>query len=336
MTFSASAERPTVPRPGTFSLGTQLDYFKTSSNYDSSGQLLSLYGGANYQNISGTANFGFDWSHTFRSYASLSYTGAQVTNDIGTKTNSGFNEVKVGTLAWFNAGIFSIAPEIDVITPFWRVKEDNISPLIGEGSFQVQGGSWVILRLQNVQPYAFAGYDFLDGGRASLLPYSVGINFKPNQWWIEGSLNGYTSVVNDSAFDFRFLRDIYLGTVNGGSYRYYAINPNYGEIDLASGIELGEVRIFAGVGMSVYGNTAANGWTVSAGISFNPRLPDFGSPQLSEEEQFKPKKVRYDESLFKETDKTKIQDRQKVKRKRRKKPSVNKMIHETVKELNEP
>ena len=72
------------------------------------------------------------------------------------------------------------------------------------------------------QPFAFAGYEYRDGGRSALLPYSVGLHFRPNQWWIQAEYRGFTSISDDGDSDSnsRLLRTRYSNLVNGGSFRY--------------------------------------------------------------------------------------------------------------------
>ena len=342
----AWGERPLPPRPSTYKVSAAVAYFQSTANYDSGGTSRSLFDGdGEFDTITGQLELTYDWTRMWRTYVSLSYANAASTApsaaDGGTVAlnNSGFNEFAAGGQAWYRLPFVSLVPEVSVRYPFWRVNEASNAPLIGEGSLRAQVGGWAIARLGIYQPFVYAGYQYSDVGRAALMPYSAGLNVRVlGPWWIEGAWRGSLSVSNDSDSTNQIPRDQFLARVDAGSFHYYAINPNLGEVALESGAHFGragQFGAFAGYSMSVLGSNAANGWSIYGGVSFSSDLVLLSPPAPREkpEGHFKLPNDKYDESLFIENGEPEEQ-KSNVRRKVRQKPSVEKLMHQTEKGLN--
>ncbi|MBX3020846.1 MAG: hypothetical protein KF799_04155 [Bdellovibrionales bacterium] len=313
-----------------------MDYFSTSRNFSSGGSSTALFRGAKFSNTQFGLGGSYDFDKMWRVFANISAASTSatsndpliLTNNI-TRTNSGLNEGSVGVMSWFNLGPIALAPTLSLTYPFWRVNEDSEDPLLGEGAMQVLAGSWGIWRLGQFEPFVFAGYNYRDGGRSTLFPYRAGLNFRIRNWWIQGEYRGTVTVSDDTDNNDQIPRLTYTTAVNGGSFRYYAVNPESAEAAIETGFRYRGFGFYGGFATTTSGSNSADGNLIYAGISYSGRIKLTPRTAVEEhpEEQFEIEQDQYDETLFEE------EGARKVKRKVRKQPSVDKLLHETEKDL---
>lgn len=325
----ARAERPTAPRAGQYELGVEASYFSTDTNYDSGGTSRTLFNGSGLTNVRGDLRVEYDFSRVWRAFAGVSYaqTHTDSLDPLGTtrnvkRDNAGMNDATVGGLAWFTFDQVAVVPQVQLTYPFWHVSETSDSPLVGEGAMSLQAGGWAIWHLGMFYPYGFAAFEYRDSGRASLFPYAVGVNVRPNIWWAQAEYRGFMTIANDSDVENRGVRDVYLTQVNGGSYRFYAVNPNAAEIALETGLRFRNgIGLKIGYATMVSGANYAKGDTFYGGISYQgrPKPPPAPPPTpiTTDPSGFKVESDHYDETLFQTPP---VDDSKKIKKRVRKKP----------------
>lgn len=325
----AHAERPTALRTGQYSLGLDTAYFKSSANYDTGGTSRSLFNGAGLTNLRGDLRVEYDFTRNYRAFASLSYasTHTESLDPIGTsrnigRDNAGMNDATVGALAWFTFDQVAFVPQVQLTYPFWHVSESSDMPLVGEGAMSLEAGGWVIGHFGMFYPFGYAAFDYRDSGRASLLPYAVGLQIKPNIWWAQAEYRGFMTVADDSDVENRGVRDVYLTHVQGGSYRFYAVNPNAAEVAIETGVRLENgFGLKLGYATTVSGASYANGDTVYGGVSYQgrpkPPPPAKQLPITTDPSGFKVESDHYDETLFQTPP---VDDSKKIKKRVRVKP----------------
>ena len=146
-----------------------------------------------------------------------------------------------------------------------------------------------------------------DAGRSSLLPYAAGLHLKVENFWLQAAVQGYFALGNDSdsAANDRARREAYLRIVNGGSYRYYAVNPSLHELEVQAGLRFNQFNVYVGGTYALYGQSTAQGYGLIAGVRFT--MPTGGRSKASDasyqgpdENGFAPKEETYDETLFHE------------------------------------
>ena len=216
-----------------------------------------------------------------------------------TNTNAGLNEGWLGAQWWTEYQALDIIPQVDFVFPFWRENDNSSSPLLGEGAMAFQAGSWVMIPLKDLTPFVYGGLTYRDGGRSALFPYSVGGRYgKAMGWWIQGEFRGSMSLNNDSGSDFnsRAVRDALLSRTDGGSDVFYGINSSSHEVAAMAGFHYESFGIFAGFSKTVFGQSAADDWTITAGATFDGSLTP---KKRAASAGFSEKKETYDKNLFK-------------------------------------
>lgn len=295
LTSVAGAESPNPPRAGHYEARGTVSYFTTGSNYTSDGS-QDLFNGGEFTNWTGELSFTYDWRPDWRFSGGVNGGYSESDDGFFTRSNSGANEVFASAQKWFESGPLDIAPQADFIFPLWRVDEGGDDALIGEGAMRLRAGSWAFWPRGTFKPFGYLGFEYRDEGRAFLLPYSVGVKLKVSQFWIQGEYRGFETIVDDSDTDNQAVRDVYLNRVNGGSYRFYSINPAASEFAAEAGTRLGDFGLFAGFAITVNGKNAADGYTGYGGISWSPT----GHRRRDDDDGFNIRGERYDESLFHE------------------------------------
>lgn len=328
----ARAERPLAPRAGRWTVGAELGVLNTDENYNSDGDAT---GGVKFDHLLGALRGSYDVNNILRLKTAVSIAQSKAEPALGgansaSHTQSGLNEVSAGALAWFQMQQFALAPDMDLVVPVQRVNEESDVPLIGEGALRARFGGWAILKLDPVQPFAFAGYEFRDGGRSSQIPYALGAHLQTRNWWLQGEFRGAFSAGDDADSGEPTVRVDYLRRVDGGSFAYYAVEPSFSELAAESGFRVNGWNFFLGFATTVRGRNFAKGNTFYGGISFSTGSePE--RERIPPKDRFEMEQHKYDESLFNK-DPAKPESR-KIRKKVRKHPSMEKMLHETEKDL---
>lgn len=293
-----AAEAPNPPRAGTWEARGTYSYFSTEQNYSSTDTNV-LVGDGSFTHMMGEGLVTYDWQPDWRFSAGMNFGWSESDDGSFTRTNSGVNELLFSAQKWYESGPFDIAPQGDFVYPLWRVDEADDNVLIGEGAMRIRGGAWAFWPRDTYKPFAYLGFEYRDGGRSYLLPYSVGVKLKLNEAWAQAEFRGYESIVDDADSDNFAVRQTYLTRVDAGSFKFYSINPSGSEINLSGGIQMGQFGVFGGFAISLSGNNSADGWTGYGGITYSP--PDFtAAPKKNYDDGFEVKRERYDEGLFKE------------------------------------
>ncbi len=296
LTSYAFAESPNPPRAGRIEGRATFSYYNSDANYSSTGA-SALAPNGSLTLMQGDFTAIYDWQPDWRFAAGLN--GGFVESDDGfyTRSNSGVNEVFVSAQKWYESGPFDIAPQGDFIFPLWRPDTGNDEALLGEGAMRLRGGAWGFWPLGTYKPFAYLGFEYRDGGRAFLLPYEAGIKFKFPVFWLQASFRGYETIVEDADTDNQVVREAYLKQVNGGSLRFYSVNPSGSEVSAEAGTQFGSWGLFAGFAITVNGNNSADGYTGYGGLSWTPM------PSKKQDDGFSIRKERFDEDLFRDENK---------------------------------
>lgn len=331
ISFECFAQAPSAPRENRYEIRGEFSYFTSESNYGSGAQVPD---DGSFTNALTSTQVLFDLNPDLRLYGGAVYGWTEADDGYESRTHSGFSEVSLGTQYWFRLPLVYLVPQGDFTAPTFRVDEYSDDPLIGEGAMKVRAGGWAIFRLGLVRPFVYAGFEYRDEGRSHLLPYRVGLQFKQKMFWLQGEYRGHQTVMDDENSDLRQDRDLYLHQVNGGSYRYYAINPSVGEGAVEAGLQVGSFGVKAGFAMTATGDNAAEGWTALVGVSFSPTPAPV---ERREDEGFEFKTEDYDKSLFKETDELSPNDgyKRRIRKKIRKKPEVDRLLQDTQRKLED-
>ena len=301
----AGAERPAAPRTGHLEVGGNYSYFTTSGNFDLNGQKVADPNGGGLSTNAVTASAGYDFSGRFRIYGGLTYADTSSTDGFFDRDNGTITEVPLGAQYFGAFGKFLWVAQGDAGVTLYKVSEAADATALADGVNRARAGGWLIYRAGNLQPFVNLGGEYRDGGRSSLIPYVAGAHLKLDKFWIEAQLRGQFALGNDSdsALADRARREAYLRRVNGGSFKYYSVNPTLHEAAVEAGYRFDQFHVFGGAAMAYLGNSSAQGYVLSLGLRFTlatarktVSTTSYGGP--TDEGGFAPKEESYDDTLF--------------------------------------
>ncbi len=290
----AWSEAPHAPRRGRSNFLGSATYFNSTANYPSGGVV------GEYTNVLSEFSYAYDWQPDWRFGGGFRGAWAESTDGQVTRENSGLIDLSVNAQKWFELLGADFAAEGIFAYPAFQPDDLGDEALLSDGAMRLRAGGWLFLPMRTLRPYAYLGFEYRDGGRSYLMPYNVGAKLRMGRFWIQGEWRGFESVSDDVETDNRLDREAYLREVNGGSFRYYAINPSLGEAALEVGARFGAYSVFAGYAMTVYGTNSAEGSSILLGLGYrlDPAARARTRNQEAPEPSFDIQREEYDESLF--------------------------------------
>lgn len=279
-------------------LGIDFSYYTSNSNYDSEGGSYEEIGeGRSYTNILATVYGYYGFSKRMRVMGSLGMANAQSTHTDADRSRFGLTEAMWGGQIQLVRQPFSFINETFIAFPLNRIKKDTDEVLTGEGALVMQTGAWLSKEILSHIFYFYLAYKFQDGGRASLLPWSVGFSNDRLAWAYSLEVGGFSVVRNDKFSKNPDRRRDLIRRVNGGSFKYYSVNPEVLELTGRVGYYFSQ-NLFLGLGFSqtLNGQNYGRGSTIMAKWEWRPgstrkfrkirrkKIPEPDLEELEEEE----------------------------------------------------
>ncbi|MCB0350062.1 MAG: hypothetical protein KDD38_02690 [Bdellovibrionales bacterium] len=303
---SAFAAMPPYFKPGQFQLTEHSEYFWTTSNYDEFGEIRNLTGNNSYSNLTNQLDGTYFISDALalRTGANISY--AKSTSTIEDRSNSELSSLHGQVMYKFVTPLISFIPDLDITLSLTEIDPQGDNVLTGEGVNTFKVGSWALaqLGLLRLRGYGYIGYEYRDGGRSALIPWTAGLSWRGRRLRPSFEISGYNSASDDEYISSRFNRELVTSTVNAGSLRYYSVNPNL----IQARAELTyqathNFSISAGASSSLKGESTAKGESVffALAYSFSPHTSKPSQPDTRSERQKKFEfklEEDYDETLF--------------------------------------
>lgn len=286
--LTAGAEVPDPPQAGRMRTDAHLRYFTSNANFgEGGGSSVDLPNGAELKNGVIDGVFNYDFNSSLRVFGGARGGWINTSDGFIERDASGLTDVLAGGQYWMQIRRLRLVGQGDFSFPTLRVDEGSDEALVGEGAMSLRAGGWLIYPSGSWDPFVYLGVDYRDDGRSSLIPYAAGTKFTNETWWLQLEMRGYQSVTDDDAASDRILRNAYLTRIQGGSYRYYAVNPSAHEVAFEAGLDLGAVLFSGGVAKTVLGENTADGLTFMIGLSFVPGGTDYRQERFgSNDEDF--------------------------------------------------
>lgn len=218
-------------KANTLDLDFETNYYLSKANYYSnSGGLENLPYDGQFQQISIKPTMRWTLNSDWALNSALSFNRAESrgfnsTDGYYSKANMNLANLQLGTeyrMDWLG---FELIPEGTLVLPLEKYSTSNQSVMMNEGAMELKAQLTGQVEISNFKPFAQMGYSYRDQGRASLLHWAIGTEYKFNKMALGADLNGFSSVTDDvdaANFDARRLMS---SQANGGSFYYAAVNP---------------------------------------------------------------------------------------------------------------
>ncbi|MCK6599514.1 MAG: hypothetical protein L6Q37_14200, partial [Bdellovibrionaceae bacterium] len=260
----------------TFEITGGVKYFDTNSNYNSQGTKVNLLSSNKYTLYDTFLQSRYVFQGGFSISGQAIATYAESKNTDFNRTNSTFNAISVSADYMVYRGFMDFIPEFKLLYSFDPVSYNQDNVMTNEGVMELNAS----LRAQN--NYSWLNY-YVSGGfnyrneRSSLFPWELGLGIRWRNSYLGLELSGFQSVMDDNdKGTLESARYSLVQRVNGGSYRFYTINPAHNQASV--NIDIGFSRavilktffssslggtnysngIYAGVGINLLFDTIAN------------------------------------------------------------------------------
>ena len=258
------------------------DFYKTTSNFDSSGSKTDLPFSNSFQIINVTPQIRWVVFHDLGLRVGANVGDSQSSDTAATRSNSTFNRFDLGAdYLLFDHTQFETILDFEYSGSLQQVVTNADDALNNNGASEVKPTLILRMNLDGFTPWAYVGGNFRDQGLSSLVTYGVGGEFHLSSFGLGADLKGYSSVTNDKYTNQASVRESLTARVDAGSKLYYSINPNLLTTDVFVNYALTDnfkVKFYGGY--DVAGSNISQGFTVGGTINFS--FNDAASEKRSE------------------------------------------------------
>ena len=328
---NSSLADPILFRPDTHRLTVKTSYFDSDANFDPADGTFERLGGGKYFKV---LHLGFLWDQVVSKRGAWRFglTGSQAESFDGSfvRKNSALTEVLLGSQYFFKAKPVKIKPEIFLIYPGKAVEEGTDEVIPGEGAAVAKFGSWFQKRWLTMDNYAYLGFAYRTEGRSSLAEYTIGTKKDLDGLEFGAEVSGFESVTDDEYTDIPSHRSAVTDVVNGGSLKYYSVNPSLLTSKFYVNLRMSDAfSLQGGYGIDIQGKNMGKGSTVYFNLiwDLSASHQEFTKSRRKKVrnqdlEKFNVEATEYDESLFKEA-------KPKPRKRKKKTKSVEQILDET-------
>ncbi len=265
-----------------FSLKTDFHFYTTDSNYSRQGGGYEKIGkGRNYTHFLTNIESRYGLSHRMNIIGSAGGAYAQSTTQEADRSHLGLTEIMGGGQIQLVRQAFSFITESFIIFPLNAVDDDSDEVLTGEGAMVIQVGGWFSKEFLSHTLYLYLAYAYRDDGRASLLPWSLGVSKQSPPWSYRFEFGGFNIAEDDIYIQNSTRREGLLRRVNGGSFKYNSINPQVLEFTGEVGYYISpEISVSLGLSSTLNGQNYGAGPTLMVGFQWSPRGHLSGSQEV--------------------------------------------------------
>ncbi len=216
-----------VFKEGQFDLDIETQYYKSTANFDADGKKTDLATGNYYQTIdfSSAVRWGFSDDLGFK--AGFNVGNAESSNFVATRTNSLFNRIDIGAdYLLLDTSTFQMFAELMYSHSLEKVSQTTDQVLTSNGASEIKPTLYTRMDFDDFYPFVYVGANVRGEELSTLLTYGGGGEFRFESFGLGAAINGFTSVKDDKYTNQALIRDNVTTNTNGGSKKYFSINPS--------------------------------------------------------------------------------------------------------------
>lgn len=326
-------------RPDTHRVSISTSYFDSAANFDPEDGTFVRLGDEKYYKA---LSIGVLWDQVVSKRAAwrFGFNAAQSESFDGSfvRKNSALTDIMLGYQFFWIARPFKLKPELFISYPVKSVEVTTDESIASEGVPTAKLGLWMQKKWLTLDNYAYVGATYRAEGRSALAEYAVGTKKDLEGLEFGAEVRGFESVTDDEFTDTPTKRTVVTDKVNGGSLKYYGINPSLLSANFTVGLQMSDAfSLQGGYGFDIQGKSMAKGTTIFFNLiwDLNATHEEFTksrrkSRRNQDVEKFNVEATEYDESLFRE-------EKPKPVRKKGKKPkkSVDQILNEAEEYLDQ-
>ncbi|MES2802763.1 MAG: hypothetical protein V4654_09750 [Bdellovibrionota bacterium] len=273
-----------VYRPQRFDLAVDTQFYKTTANFDSGGEKTDLAFENSFQIVDVSPQLRWGMFRDLGVRLGGNVGSSESVDPINTRNNSTFNRLDVGAdYRLLNYESFQTILDFEYSHAIEKVQTATDSSLNSNGASEIKSTLIMRLDLGSFYPYTYIGANIRSEGLSTLLTYGVGGEFRFSELGLGAVVEGFSSVKDDEFTNSASRRDLITTRVNGGSRKFYSINPNALAAEVFLNFAMTEwIKFKAYGGADVTGSNTSQGFFVGGALTFTL---DYGSGGDDLEEQ---------------------------------------------------
>ena len=241
---SATAQVLTSPQfsEGSLKFINTVDIYSTTENFGNSNgaktPLSSVADGNEYSNITADLSARYGMGHNWELYGGLKYSQATSISSKIQRTQSALSDLNLGiNYRWIDSD-FSVYPGFFISFPLVTNDLETDDVLVNEGASVIAIPFYFDYRLKIAALYAGLTPALIGDGRGARVFYTLGIKKRIGSIIFNLEYAGMDTIKDD---DFTATPDIptaVVDRVNGGSFRYFSVNPAANRIALQARMKI--------------------------------------------------------------------------------------------------
>ena len=257
------------------------DLYYSTENFDSNSKAGGLPSSNSYllMDIPFGIRYGLLPTLAFEAELKASYAMSKSSDPFlgGERTNSEIHEARFSSDMLIETSGFDLIPELEIVFPFKKIDANTDTVMVGEGVQTITGKLHLQTEFGVADFFSFIGYQKRDSGRSDLVPWSIGMGWNNSGSLLGARLFGFQSISDDEDTNSAFIRESLNYKVNGGSYRFYGVNPSAVSTEFLWFIKLQrQWQIQFNAGLDLAGQSYSKG--IFAGVTL---ILDWGEKQRS-------------------------------------------------------
>ncbi len=213
-------------RDGRADFGANLNYFKSTANFNSDGTKSDLISGTYFQSIDTTLSTRYVLIKDLGLSTTLNVGSSESADTLATRRNSSANKISIGSdYQIFNTGFWNLILDLSYSHALEKVDATADTVLNNDGANEVQAGLSTTLNFDGFVPFGQVGAIYRTEGLSTLLTYTGGAELRFDEIKLGGLLNGYSTLKQDENTARPFVRDLLTNRVDAVSKKYDAVNP---------------------------------------------------------------------------------------------------------------
>lgn len=230
----SALESPRSFRRGEWESSVRAGYTLTDSNHTGSSS-EALPNDGKFQLIDLGFRSRYVFSPTWALSGMLNFGNAESSSSLVTRSNSALTSGVIGVETLWEVGSLDLIPEASLLFPFEKVTAGQDTVMTSEGVMETLLNMNAQIAFRAFTLFGSLGYDMRGDGRSALLPWSVGVEFKPGRLRFGARLFGFESVTDDrdTGGDAEAARIVTINRANAGSMMFYGVNPSVVNSDIS-------------------------------------------------------------------------------------------------------
>ncbi len=270
---------------GQFDLDIETQYYKSTANFDANGNKVDLGTGNYFQIIDFSSSLRWGFSDDLGFKAGFNVGNAESSNLVATRTNSVFNRIDIGAdYLLIDYSTFQMFVELQYSHALEKITPTTDQVLSSNGASEIKPTLYGRMDFDGFYPFAYIGANVRSEGLSTLMTYGGGGEFRFESLGIGAAVNGFTSVKDDKYTNQAIIRDNVLTTVNGGSKKYFSINPSSVEAEVFVNFSIVDeafIKLYALYDVAGSNMSQGLGGGAQVNILFDSLFGGFGSGSSS-------------------------------------------------------